>query len=141
MITRRNRKTKIARWFWVVLIGSTLCGTARAQTPAIKVDSETISGLGARNIGSAAMSGRVAAIDAVQEGQRLTVYVGSASGGVWKSVNGGTTFKPVFDKQPVQSIGAVTIDPKNPKVIWVGTGESWTRNSVSIAAVRGLTSD
>src|SRR5262245_43874898 len=105
---------------------------ASAQAPAIKVDSDTISGLGARNIGSAAMSGRIAAVDAVQVGQRLTVFVGSASGGVWKSVNGGTTFKPVFDKQPVQSIGAVTIDPKNPKVVWVGTGESWTRNSVSI---------
>jgi photosystem II stability/assembly factor-like uncharacterized protein len=103
------------------------------QQPAtIKVDSETISGLGARNIGSAAMSGRIAALDAVQEGQRLTIYVGAASGGIWKSVNGGTTFKPVFDKQPVQSIGAVTIDPKNPKVIWIGTGEPWTRNSVSI---------
>ncbi len=105
---------------------------AQAQQPAVKVDSETISGLGARNIGSAAMSGRIAAIDAVQEGQRLTVYVGAASGGVWKSTNGGTTYKPVFDKQPVQSIGAIAIDPKNPKVVWVGTGESWTRNSVSI---------
>ena len=105
---------------------------AQAQTPAVKVDSETISGLGARNIGSAAMSGRIAALAAVHEGARLTVYVGAASGGVWKSMNGGTTFKPVFDKQPVQSIGAVTIDPKNPKVIWVGTGESWMRNSVSI---------
>lgn len=106
------------------------------ETPAssapVKVDSETISGLGARNIGSAAMSGRVAAIDAVKEGQRLTVYIGAASGGVWKSVNGGTTYKPVFDKQPVQSIGAITIDPKNPKTVWVGTGESWTRNSVSV---------
>jgi photosystem II stability/assembly factor-like uncharacterized protein len=78
------------------------------------------------------MSGRVAAIDAVYEGQRLTVYIGSASGGVWKSVNGGATFKPVFDKQPVQSIGAITIDLKNPKIIWVGSGESWTRNSVSV---------
>ncbi len=109
--------------------------SAFAQTPQptpVKVDSETISGLGARNIGSAAMSGRIAAVDAIREGQRLTVYVGAASGGVWKSVNGGTSFKPVFDKQPVQSIGAVTIDPKNPKVIWVGTGESWTRNSVSV---------
>ncbi|HKU77816.1 MAG TPA: hypothetical protein VJR02_28135, partial [Pyrinomonadaceae bacterium] len=106
--------------------------SATAQTTPVKVDSDTISGLGARNIGSAAMSGRIAAVDAVQEGQRLTVYVGSASGGVWKSVNGGTTFKPVFDKEAVQSIGAVTIDPKDPKVIWVGTGEAWTRNSVSI---------
>jgi len=110
-----------------------LSGTASAQTPApVKVDSDTISGLGARNIGSAAMSGRISALDAVKEGQRLTIYVGAASGGVWKSVNGGTTFKPVFDKEPVQSIGAVTIDPKNPKTIWVGTGEPWTRNSVSV---------
>ena len=109
-----------------------LIGTSSAQTPSVKFDSETISGLGARNIGSATMSGRIAALDAVQEGQRLTVFIGAASGGVWKSVNGGTTFKPVFDKQPVQSIGAVTIDPRNPKVIWVGTGEAWTRNSTSI---------
>src|SRR4029077_12737885 len=64
--------------------------------------------------------------------KRLTIYVGAASGGVWKSTNGGTTYKPVFDKQPVQSIGAITVDPTNPKVVWVGTGESWTRNSVSI---------
>src|SRR5205809_971175 len=105
---------------------------AQQQTPAVRVDSETISGLGARNIGSADMSGRIAALDAVHEGDRLTIYVGAASGGVWKSSNGGTTFKPVFDKQAVQSIGAVTIDPKNPKVIWVGTGEAWTHNSVSI---------
>src|SRR5881296_4780187 len=103
-----------------------------ASQQPVKVDSETISGLGARNIGSAAMSGRVAALAAVHEGARLTIYVGAASGGVWKSVNGGTTYKPVFDKQPVQSIGAVTIDPTNPKTIWVGTGESWTRNSVSL---------
>src|SRR2546428_2368841 len=113
-----------------------LAGAAGAQTAppraSVKVDSATISGLGARNIGSAAMSGRIAALAAVHEGPRLTVYVGAASGGVWKSVNAGTTFKPVFDKQAVQSIGAVTIDPKNPKVIWVGTGEAWTRNSASI---------
>src|SRR4051794_27889976 len=68
-------------------------------------DSDTISGLGARNIGSATMSGRISAVTAVNEDGRLTVYVGAASGGVWKSVNGGTTYKPVFDKQPVQSIG------------------------------------
>ncbi len=117
----------------LLLAGALAAGGAEpAAAPAVRVDSETISGLGARNIGSAKMSGRVAAIDAVREGSRLTVYVGAASGGVWKSVNGGTTFKPVLDKQPVQSIGAITIDPKNPKVVWVGTGESWTRNSVSI---------
>ena len=111
---------------------TTFAGGASAQTPAVKVDSDAISGLGARNIGSATMSGRITSIAAQHEGQRLTIYVGSASGGVWKSLNGGTTFKPVFDKQPVQSIGAVTIDPKNPKTVWVGTGEPWTRNSTSI---------
>jgi photosystem II stability/assembly factor-like uncharacterized protein len=104
---------------------------AAAQQP-VKFDSATISGLPARNIGSAVMSGRIAAVDAVREQGRLTVFAGAASGGVWKSVNGGTTFKSVFDKTDVQSIGAVTIDPTDPKVIWVGTGESWVRNSVSV---------
>src|SRR6267154_1683650 len=95
-------------------------------------DSDTISGLGSRNIGSAAMSGRIAAVTAVKEDGRLTVYVGAASGGTWQSVNGGTAYEPVFDKQPVQSIGAIAIDPQAPKPVWVGTGESWTRNSVSV---------
>ena len=98
----------------------------------VKYDSDSISGLGARNIGAATMSGRIAALTAVKENGRITVYVGAASGGVWKSVNGGTTFKPMFDKQTAQSIGAIAIDPKSPKTIWAGSGESWTRNSVSI---------
>jgi photosystem II stability/assembly factor-like uncharacterized protein len=116
----------------VAAISSNAFAQATLANGGAKVDSETISGLGARNIGSAAMSGRIAAIAAVHEANRLTVYLGSASGGVWKSVNGGTTYKPVFDKEAVQSIGAVAIDPTNPKVIWVGSGEAWMRNSVSI---------
>ena len=96
-------------------------------------DSAAISGLGVRNIGSATMSGRIAAVAGRQEKDgKVTLIVGSASGGVWKSEDGGTTFKPVFDKQPVKSIGAIALDPTNPKVMWVGTGESWTRNSVSV---------
>ncbi len=98
----------------------------------VTIDSGTISGLGARNIGSAAMSGRIAAVAAYNEAGKTVLYVGAASGGVWKSPDGGTTFKPVFDKQPVQSIGAIAVDPTNPHTVWVGTGESWTRNSVSI---------
>src|SRR5437879_1090171 len=114
-----------------------LAGAAGAQTvpqrASVKVDSATISGLGARNIGSAAMSGRIAALAAVHEGPRLTVYVGAASGGVWKSVNGGTTFKPVFDKQAVQAIGAITMDPQNPKTLFAGMWDfrrkGWTFRS------------
>ncbi len=112
-----------------------LCAAAAgAQTaqPAAKFDSATISGLPARNIGSAMMSGRIAAVDAIDDSGRLTVFIGAASGGVWKSVNGGTTFKPVFDSTTAQSIGAVAIDRSNPKIVWAGTGETWVRNSVSI---------
>src|SRR6202046_3393102 len=104
---------------------------AGAQAP-YRFDSATVSGLPARNIGSATMSGRIAALDAVEENGRLTVFVGAASGGGWKSVNGGTTYKPVFDREDVQSIGAVTIDPSNSKIVWVGSGEAWVRNSVSV---------
>lgn len=96
-------------------------------------DQGVISGLGIRNIGSAAMSGRVSALAAARRKDgSLTLYVGAASGGVWKSTDGGTTFRPKFDKQPVQSIGAITLNPANPDDIWVGSGEAWTRNSVSI---------
>lgn len=103
-----------------------------ASAQDVPLDSDTLSGLPIRAIGPAAMGGRIADIAAVHEGQRLTIYVGSASGGVWKSVDGGTTFKPMFDKQPSLSIGSVAIDPSNPQTVWVGTGESWVRNSVSV---------
>src|SRR5213592_2076016 len=95
--------------------------------------SATISGLGARNIGTATMSGRISAIAGTREPSgKVTLFIGAASGGVWKSDDSGTRYRPVFDEQPVQSIGAIALDPKNPKNVWVGTGESWTRNSVSI---------
>ena len=116
----------------LVLAGLSLAVlTAAAQQPAVVVvDSETFAGLPARAIGPAVMSGRITSLDVVA-GDRLTIYAGSAGGGVWKSSDGGLRFKPVFDKH-TQSIGAVTVDPSDPKVIWVGTGESWTRNSVSV---------
>ena len=103
------------------------------QADEVTVDSGVISGLGARNIGSAAMSGRISALAGFNDASgKLNVFVGAASGGVWKSTDGGTMFKPVFDKQPVQSIGAIAIDPSHPANLWVGTGEAWTRNSVSV---------
>jgi photosystem II stability/assembly factor-like uncharacterized protein len=121
-----------AHWSRLIAVGICLLPLGAAAQQTVKFDAATISGLTARNIGSATMSGRIAAVDAIEQEGRTTVFVGAASGGVWKSVNGGTTFEPVFDRQPVQSIGAVAIDRANPKTVWVGTGEAWTRNSVSI---------
>ena len=128
------RRASLASSLAVLLTSSSLIAIASAPPAAraddVKVDASTFDGLRARSIGSATMSGRIAAIDGVA-GDRTTLYVGAAGGGVWKSVDGGTTFKPVFDKY-CQSIGAICIDPVRTKTVWVGTGESWTRNSVSV---------
>lgn len=118
------------RIFCTVFFVFALAAFASAQD--VTLDSDTLSGLPIRAIGPAAMGGRIADIVAVREGERLTIYIGSSSGGVWKSVDSGTTFKPIFDKQPSLSIGSLAIDPSNAKTVWVGTGESWARNSVSV---------
>jgi photosystem II stability/assembly factor-like uncharacterized protein len=104
-------------------------GAASAQDK-VKTDENTFGDITARQIGPAVMSGRISAIDAVDNNPGI-VYVGAGSGGVWKSKNWGTTFKPVFDKY-VQSVGAITIDQNHPDTVWVGTGEVWVRNSVSV---------
>jgi len=125
----------IARRLIQTIACASACTVALCFAPvrAASLDSGAVSGIGLRNIGSAQMSGRIAALDArVEKDGNVTIFVGAASGGVWKSLDGGTTFAPVFDKQPVQSIGAIALDPTNPQTVWVGTGESWTRNSVSI---------
>ncbi|RMZ51889.1 hypothetical protein EB822_00120 [Flavobacteriaceae bacterium PRS1] len=87
--------------------------------------------LNARHIGPALMSGRINDLEVHPTNPRI-IYAGTAGGGVWKSNDAGTTFNPIFDDY-CQSIGAVAIDPNSPdKVIYVGTGETWTRNSVSV---------
>ncbi|MCF8239893.1 MAG: hypothetical protein K9J16_00800 [Melioribacteraceae bacterium] len=98
-----------------------------AQT---KPTSDMFGSIRARHIGPATMSGRISAIDASNIDPRV-IWVGSAGGGIWKSTNSGTTFKPVFDDH-TQSIGTITIDQRRPDTVWVGTGETWVRNSVSV---------
>ncbi len=83
-----------------------------------------------RNIGPGGMSGRVTAIDAVHDNPDI-MYVGTASGGLWKSTSGGIKWEPIFDKELTASIGAVAIQQSNPSVIWVGTGEGNPRNSLN----------
>lgn len=86
--------------------------------------------LRARDVGPAVMSGRVSTVDGIND-QPEVLYVGAASGGVWKSISGGASFSPVFDEH-TQSIGAIRIDQNHPDTVWVGTGEPWVRNSVSV---------
>jgi hypothetical protein len=102
-----------------------------ASSAHAAVDPGLLAGMKARSIGPAGMSGRVPAIDAVESNPDI-VYVGGAAGGVWKSFDGGLTWTPVFDDQPVASIGAIAINQANPDVVWVGTGEGNPRNSASI---------
>lgn len=106
----------------LVLLMISQIGNA-AEKPQELLSNETFKGLKMRNIGPALMSGRIADI-AIHPSDRNIWYIGVGSGGVWKTINAGTTWTPVFDKQKVYSIGSVTIDPNNPEVIWVGTGEN-----------------
>lgn len=85
----------------------------------------------ARSIGPAGMSGRIADIEALPSNPDV-IYVGSATGGLWRSENGGTTWEPLFDDQPFSSIGAIAVNPNNPDIIWAGTGEGNPRNSVGV---------
>ncbi len=95
-----------------------------------QVTEATFGDISGRHIGPARMSGRISCIDA-ETGNPDVVWVGAAGGGVWKSINRGTTFKSVFDEYP-QSVGTIAIDQNHPDTVWVGTGEVWTRNSISI---------
>ncbi|TDF39285.1 glycosyl hydrolase [Alteromonadaceae bacterium M269] len=85
--------------------------------------SKTFKAMELRNIGPAYMSGRISDI-AIDQKNPSTWYTAVASGGVWKTVNSGTTWTPIFDDQKVYSTGDVTIDPSNSDIIWVGTGEN-----------------
>ena len=84
-----------------------------------------------RNIGPAGMSGRITAIDVVADNP-TTMFIGAASGGVWKTTNGGADWNPVFDDQPIQNIGSLAIQQNNPNIIWAGTGEGNPRNSINL---------
>ncbi len=97
---------------------------------AQKLDMEAFKNMAPRNIGPAGMSGRVTAIDVVTDDPDI-MYVGSASGGVWKSTSGGIDWEPIFNDQTTASIGALAIQQSNPSVVWVGTGEGNPRNSLN----------
>jgi len=100
------------------------------QRPRDPMSTPTFNGLRLRSIGPAFTSGRVSGF-AVDPTNHSRYFVAVASGGVWKTVNSGTTWTPVFDNEGSYSIGAITLDPKNPITVWVGTGENNSQRSVS----------
>lgn len=92
------------------------------------IPNKELSALNFRNIGPAGMSGRITAIE-VDPRDKNSIYGGSASGGLWHSSNGGTSWNCIFNNEAVSSIGALALDPNNPDIIWAGTGEGNPRNS------------
>jgi len=105
----------------VLVFGEDTAGDGKSKDP--------LHGLEYRLIGPAA-GGRVARVTGVA-GDELTYYAATAAGGVWKSINGGTTWKSVFDEQPVSSIGSIAVAPSDPNVVWVGSGEANIRGNVA----------
>ena len=113
----------------VVVVAAIVADPTQAQSPP--VSAADFSPMKARGIGPAGMSGRVSDV-AVSLQDPAVVYVGAATGGVWRSRDGGLTWQPVFDDQPVLGIGAVAVSASNPDVVWVGTGEGNPRNSAGV---------
>ena len=101
-----------------------------AAAPAQQLDEAMLARLPWRAIGPAVMGGRIDDV-AVDERNPSVIYIGAASGGVWKTTNAGTTWTPLFDRQSVSSIGDIALAPSNPDVVWVGTGEPNNRQSSS----------
>lgn len=119
----------------VVLAAHALPAQRRAVAPAAPAAASrpldsAFAQLPFRAIGPANMHGRATDVEGVP-GDPNTVYVGTAAGGIWKTTNGGTTWKPLFDDQPTLSIGDLALEPGNPEVVYAGTGEGNVRNSVS----------
>lgn len=111
-----------------LLVLAPLC-TAQGQQPA-SISTETLSGLEFRRIGPAVTGGRIHDVEA-RPGKSSTIYAATASGGLWKTTNKGTTWEPIFEDQPVSTFGDVELAPSNRQVVWAGTGEQQNRQSTS----------
>ncbi|MDZ7897963.1 MAG: hypothetical protein U5N85_08040 [Arcicella sp.] len=120
-------KSNFIKTLLIGIVSLSLFSPSKAQ----KLNTDLLKNMKARAIGPAAMSGRITAIDAVVANPDI-IYAGAASGGVWKTENGGTTWTSIFDENPIINIGSIAIQQSNPSVIWVGTGEGNPRNSVNL---------
>ena len=119
-----GHSTRLSGVFLMIILAA--ASTARSQT-----DITRLAGLKARSIGPSGMSGRISAIDAVNADPNI-IYVGAATGGLWKSTSGGVTWTPLTDSLPASSVGAVAIYQAAPELVWIGTGERNRRNSAGV---------
>ena len=119
----------------IVMVGLfvSVAGAQRTSAPraaqAAPIDSSWYTQLKWRHIGPE--GNRVTSVAGVS-GDRTVYYAGSASGGLWKTTDGAVSWRPIFDDQPVSSIGSVATAPSDPNVVWVGTGEPFIRSNISI---------
>src|SRR5919205_1543185 len=116
--------------FGAIALAATTAPIARAQNGAPLLDSLTLSGFRWRAIGPANMAGRITDVEGIPSPSK-TFYVAAATGGIWKTTNAGTTFRPVFDVGRVSSMGDLAIAPSDTNQVWAGTGEEDSRNSIS----------
>ncbi len=117
----------ISIWFIILLVSTISIGQEKSEPDSLK--NISLAGLSFRSIGPAITGGRVVDI-AVNPFDHSEYFVASGHGSLWKTTNSGITFSPVFDANKSYAIGCVTIDPTNPNVVWVGTGENNNQNNV-----------
>src|SRR5438874_1357917 len=111
------------------LVLAALFAPALAHAQAVSLDPQRATPLRWRYVGP--VGNRVASIAGVP-GDANTYYAGAASGGIWKTVDAGIHWTPIFDDQPVQSVGALAVAASDPNIVWAGTGEPWIRSHISI---------
>ncbi len=131
---RRKKMKHVSNALRIILGVAVWIGPGAARSLAVPADqpksTEPLKNLEFRELGPATMGGRIDDFAVVESNPNI-VYVGVASGGVWKTTNNGTTWEPVFDKESVSTIGDIAIAPSDPSVVWVGTGEPNNRQSSS----------
>jgi photosystem II stability/assembly factor-like uncharacterized protein len=112
-----------------VVLAATSARAQRGGAPVVRGDAGPYGALSFRFVGPP--GNRVSAVAGIA-GDPYTYYLGAASGGIWKTVDGGVHWQPIFDDEPVASIGAIAVAPSNPNVVWAGTGESMIRSHISM---------
>ena len=121
------RRPRVSVAVALALLGAVLPLQAQLRTP---LDSATLASFRWRNVGPANTMGRVSDVVGIPSPSR-TFFVAASGGGIWKTTNGGVTFRPVFDRERVVSMGMLAIAPSDTMQVWAGTGEANSRNSIS----------